>query len=586
MSRFWVPSVTSSSAITAQEFWNAVELYHSRPHLVNRKLLAASQVLYCYVNLPNRNTHQIRDLFTRSAILYEMRKLKPISKKDITLQFVKDIVECHHKDVEITTVNEKDFKETQTSSGLYVSVRILIPRNKVSEACIEIVFLNKCINSATFTAVCEFNKSPCAPSFPYEIELNQNCNLRINLNSFEDADTASAQWLADNLFTKLLKWSKQEQEVCIKTLSLIPVDDYSLTYTNLKERYSEDLIRKWPSKTTTNPQKYVFEDLAIASYLICLWKTYNQLDVNFVDCGCGNGLLVYLLNREGYKGYGIDVRKRPIWEIYPPEILLKVDTITPEFRFSKSSWIIGNHSDELTPWIPVMALKSSTTTNYFVLPCCSSDFSGQKYVRENTSLSQYADYMHYIEKISSKCGFHTKIDKLRIPSTKKICLIGFATSSELRKTTLNEIDEFIEKRSTKSFVARSSIEQVRNCTQLEKHLIQKIVQDIVQLLLQKPNYLKRNSVADWNRGTSLAISSVCENLNKEDLKRLKNECGGVQTVLRNHRYLFEVDKGAVQLRLPYHYKDVGDKYRSKPCWYFRNHKDGCFLTSKDCAYMH
>lgn len=33
----------------------------------------------------------------------------------------------------------------------------------------------------------------------------------------------------------------------------------------------------------------------------------------FVDLGCGNGLLTYLLVKEGYKGYGVDIADRKIW---------------------------------------------------------------------------------------------------------------------------------------------------------------------------------------------------------------------------------------------------------------------------------
>ena len=35
--------------------------------------------------------------------------------------------------------------------------------------------------------------------------------------------------------------------------------------------------------------------------------------VRFIDIGCGNGLLVYLLVKEGHIGKGIDIRRRNIW---------------------------------------------------------------------------------------------------------------------------------------------------------------------------------------------------------------------------------------------------------------------------------
>ena len=42
-----------------------------------------------------------------------------------------------------------------------------------------------------------------------------------------------------------------------------------------------------------------------------------------------------------------------------------------------TEWLIGNHSDELTPWIPVIAFNSSPRTNFFILPCCPFDFRGK-----------------------------------------------------------------------------------------------------------------------------------------------------------------------------------------------------------------
>ena len=39
--------------------------------------------------------------------------------------------------------------------------------------------------------------------------------------------------------------------------------------------------------------------------------------------------------------------------------ILQVHSLTPssDTLFSEFDWLIGNHSDELTPWIPVMAAR-------------------------------------------------------------------------------------------------------------------------------------------------------------------------------------------------------------------------------------
>ena len=53
---------------------------------------------------------------------------------------------------------------------------------------------------------------------------------------------------------------------------LIDSETYSKTYERIKTKYGKELAMKWTEKT--DPQKFVFEDCAIASYLI----------VNFLVC--------------------------------------------------------------------------------------------------------------------------------------------------------------------------------------------------------------------------------------------------------------------------------------------------------------
>ena len=61
---------------------------------------------------------------------------------------------------------------------------------------------------------------------------------------------------------------------------------------------------------STDPRKFVYEDISIAAYLIVLWEdelkqqtqsTTTSRKQSFVDLGCGNGLLVYLLTKEGVR---------------------------------------------------------------------------------------------------------------------------------------------------------------------------------------------------------------------------------------------------------------------------------------------
>ena len=134
-------------------------------------------------------------------------------------------------------------------------------------------------------------------------------------------------------FQKLAKSFENEAESnnnSVESLSLINLEEYNTYYNELKEKYGIEMVKKWPERT--DPSKFVFEDVAIATYLLLLWRQERkQLNTDklqsFVDLGCGNGLLVYLLSSEGHPGYGIDLRKRGIWDIYPSTTILKVNEL-------------------------------------------------------------------------------------------------------------------------------------------------------------------------------------------------------------------------------------------------------------------
>ena len=66
--------------------------------------------------------------------------------------------------------------------------------------------------------------------------------------------------------------------------------------------------------------------------------------------------------QEGYIGTGFDLRKRKIWDFFNQsnDVNLEVTTVSPspnnlDQYSGRFDWIIGNHSDELTPWMPLLA---------------------------------------------------------------------------------------------------------------------------------------------------------------------------------------------------------------------------------------
>src|SRR5262249_24439175 len=105
---------------------------------------------------------------------------------------------------------------------------------------------------------------------------------------------------------------------------IIPQASFQNTYTRLKIKYAKTLIEGWVEKTDAG--KHVFEDLGIAAFLLeVLGEAYRGDGVvggnkeargtdlvpefpGFVDIGCGNSVLVYILLQEGYRGWGFDAR--------------------------------------------------------------------------------------------------------------------------------------------------------------------------------------------------------------------------------------------------------------------------------------
>lgn len=195
------------------------------------------------------------------------------------------------------------------------------------------------------------------------------------------------------------------------------------TYARLKTLYAPSLISAWVESTP--PEKHVFEDLSIAAFLICLWQQmYGPQKTGwagFVDLACGNGVLVWVLRQEGWTGHGIDARRRKTWSaldldsnnavregIIVPQPFLDTlsgvhsqgdgwhtllstsddDSETSPIPihngiFPPNTFLISNHADELSPWTPLLAALSassstSTALPFLAIPCCSHALSGAK----------------------------------------------------------------------------------------------------------------------------------------------------------------------------------------------------------------
>jgi tRNASer (uridine44-2'-O)-methyltransferase len=197
-----------------------------------------------------------------------------------------------------------------------------------------------------------------------------------------------------------------------KDKSVVPHNLVEKTYARLNDIYAQNLIANWAEEA--EPAKHVFEDLAIAAFIIELWRSlYGAVPKSkssensfpsdfpgFVDMACGNGVLVYVLLMEGYSGLGFDARRRNSWKTFPEPVqdrLMEkvfipkpfIDVLEPEEigvnpelgNYPKGTFLISNHADELTVWTPLIAALACPTSPlpFLAIPCCSHSLSGDKF---------------------------------------------------------------------------------------------------------------------------------------------------------------------------------------------------------------
>ncbi|KAK8251361.1 hypothetical protein IWZ00DRAFT_235474 [Phyllosticta capitalensis] len=291
---------------------------------------------------------------------------------------------------------------------------------------------------------------------------------------------------------------------------VVPQAAFQDTYTDLKARYAKRLIEGWVEQTPAG--KHVFEDLGIASFLIEVWKAVYDFGgegeekkkppfPGFVDIGCGNGLLVYILLSEGYRGWGFDARRRKTWDTFPESVQahLKEMVLVPEVFtrmlpshsaqdpagdpesaaslerqdgkdhhfhngiFPPGTFIISNHADELTPWTPLLASLSASP--FLAIPCCSHNFNGAKFRapasgkvavnpphgenadgktgtivprKDGKQPSAYASLTAWVARLAAAVEYEVETEMMRIPSTRNAGVLGRRKEGEKDEKTLEE----------------------------------------------------------------------------------------------------------------------------------------------------
>lgn len=265
--------------------------------------------------------------------------------------------ESGEEDVKKINIEDLNIRSCETSESLKLSpvhefVRRIIPRNFYKDAIINqtcLILNSKDPNFQETSLIVYTPHINSEKDCPFYIPRTQSVGillhqsvLSVHYIPFPEDKTAFTDEservvrTAYRLLQTANKHSKgvmQGYEKRVNHDQVVNKVNFQNTYIVLKKKYSKFLVENWAE--STDPKKHVFEDIAIAAFLIELWiKVYGpdfRSKMQFRDLGCGNGALCYILLSESIKGLGIDARKRKSWSIYPPEVQssLKEQVIIP-----------------------------------------------------------------------------------------------------------------------------------------------------------------------------------------------------------------------------------------------------------------
>lgn len=298
--------VLISQQVNASEaqFWKAIEIYLNNPHLINRRVLS-SVTLY---------KGQLKNTLNNLITLITCTNASYFIAEDNTIQNLFDE----------TNVLPDDSNPFENKNGIFLYVRKLFPRNdKDFDTSLEFSIVNKDEKSLTcISKKLNKDKRLLGLIWPYKIIYNDEKVIVEIENLKDNIIDSGVEWIKEKLFPRLIKWIESDPKTpsfVEGSLNLVSSEKYTNLYSNLKKKYGIELVKKWPE--CTDPAKFVYEDVAIATYLLLLWEKERNNDEtlakqSFVDLGCGNGLLVFILTSEGHPGFGIDLRKRKIWDLF------------------------------------------------------------------------------------------------------------------------------------------------------------------------------------------------------------------------------------------------------------------------------
>jgi tRNASer (uridine44-2'-O)-methyltransferase len=107
-------------------------------------------------------------------------------------------------------------------------------------------------------------------------------------------------------------------------------------------------------------------------------------------------------------------------------------------------------------------------------------------------------------------------------------------------------------------------------------------------------YKKSDDQTDWNGGHSMKLNEVVKLFDGQCLEKLKSECGGLKTLIKNHFQLFSfVNKNEIRIKIwnvnsinNIDENEIKKCLKTKQCLFELYHPNGCLLNDQNCLFIH
>lgn len=308
--------VRHKHGLNLSQFSKAIRIWCDNPQTINRRIFASVEIM---------------DIKFSSNILEMFEHINALDMSLLGVDYQNDNIDSELLLDAVRIFNQGEGKSVDKAVRLYV-VKLLPRVPHIFSAGIEFFLFNDEENRVIniHKPLC-LHKQSLGPRFAYMLQHDEDGYTSVSAYQMDSPPRdSSIEWLEKMLFPRILKWAKSDiksRTTHLPSVNLVSAEKYAELYWKMKEKYGAKLISNWPENT--DPMKFVYEDIAIATYLLLLWEKERlerkTTDLqSFLDLGCGNGLLVYILFNEGHRGLGIDLRRRKIWDTYPAETPLEV----------------------------------------------------------------------------------------------------------------------------------------------------------------------------------------------------------------------------------------------------------------------